>query len=286
MSLPERKKKEKTTGLFEKIQKIQSDAEQTLLDSKVTIGSRTFMVASLDSVLDTYLPLLKKHHIAMVLIGQEILPPALPNNFIMNSRYSLVDIDSGESHEFNIHSNGNDGNDKATGKAASYALKIAFLQIFCGRRGDDPDTANNEKQKSVKSKSEPDVSKSEPPADDKPKPREGVPPDESPLAKACNAIKRKFDITDIANTQRVPEWKEVDEFAKSVGTDQATVNANIGEFARYWWLCCHVTGSKDLAKVEGIYKKAKAKLTVKQREAIEGMIAKRRSAEREPGQEG
>lgn len=274
-------------GLYLKIREIQSEAEKAEKDLDISIGGRRYNATSIEAVLDVYLPILKRHNMSLVPVSQVIVQtgaPTNPHDFIMDCKYALIDIETGDSHEFNVHTNCVDGSDKAAGKGMTYALKYAYLQLFSGRRGDDPDAQDATNGNKASSQPQQQKKQDAKPAKTEPAKAAGKDGDNT-LSVACMTIKQHFDIKAIAESQDVPKWEAFQSFTKGI-TDaikDVTIKANVNEFSKYWWLCCLVTGGKDISEVKQVYAKAKAKLTKAQKEFIDGILIKREDAFKSKG---
>lgn len=301
MSLTDKKPKRAPASLYSKILSIQSEAEASEKDITITMGGRTFKATTIEAVLDVYLPICKKYKVGIIPIRVEpvIIPNSNPQNFMALYHYSLVDTENADSHEFSVLSTGVDGGDKAAGKAATYALKYAYLQLFSGRRGDDPDF-NGDARHAKKDEQKPKT-KEQPKEQAKAQAPSGVNPDRkienakpdgsNPLQVAADTIKAKFDIKEIAKTQVIPGWKSVfkpfvDGVAQAI--DDATIKSQVNEFGLYWWVCCATTGEKSLKDAAGIYERNKKHLTKAQCKFVEEILSRRQSAmnERQPGEDG
>lgn len=295
MSLADKKPKRAPASLYTKILTIQSEAEASEKDITITMGGRTFKATTIEAVLDVYLPLCKKYKVGILPIKVEpvTIPNSNPQNFMALYHYALVDTENADSHEFSVLSTGVDGGDKAAGKAATYALKYAYLQLFSGRRGDDPD-CNGDTKPSRQQQPKEEKPKAQPPSGanpDRKVEQAAKPAGASPLQVAAETIKAKFDIKEIAKSQVIPGWKSVFKpFVDGVtaAIDDPKLKKQVNDFGLYWWVCCATTGEKSLKDAAGIYERNQKHLTKHQCKFIEDILAARQAAmeERQPGEDG
>lgn len=299
MSLADKKPKRAPASLYTKILTIQSEAEASEKDITITMGGRTFKATTIEAVLDVYLPLCKKYKVGILPVKVEpvVIPNSNPQNFMALYHYALVDTENADSHEFSVLSTGVDGGDKAAGKAATYALKYAYLQLFSGRRGDDPD-CNGDYKPVSKDKPKDKPKDQAPPSGVNPdrkiensKPADSKPASGKPLQAAADTIKAKFDIKEIGKSQVIPGWKsEFKPFVDGVvqAIDDVTVKKQVNDFGLYWWVCCATTGEKSLKEAAAIYERNKKHLSKAQCKFIEDNLGRRQAAmdERQPGEDG
>lgn len=280
-----------TPGLWKKINIIQTESAKVFKDGMATFGKSEKAIATIESVLDTYLPLCGKHGVSVVPVSIEVLMKEFrPNRYkedelhlLAMCKYKVVDADSGESHEFSILSHGTDKQDKATGKLLAYALKYAYYQLFSARRGDDDPDVNRddetERKPLQKKDREPEQCEVEPAKDDK--------PDEALAAKrkeqydeAVAEIKGKYDTKEAADKKVVPGGKEykahVDSIVKHIKDEE--VRKHVSDFSLFHWQCLDLAGNPDLAAVKKHFEKGKARMSKGNIDFIEKQIKRREAA--------
>lgn len=127
-------------NLLKKIIGIMSELTYIQKGDKKVNGQYSFV--SHDQVAEKVQPLLVKYGVCALPSVEEI---AQNNNRTeMKLQTTFVDVDNPEQY-FIIRTVGHgiDPGDKGPGKAMSYALKYAFLKVFCLPSGDDPDKDAN-----------------------------------------------------------------------------------------------------------------------------------------------
>jgi len=298
MATVEKKSAKVSPSLWKKINSIQTQAGYVAKDTAAKMGSSSKMVASIESALDTYLPLCAEHGISIIPVSINITDKAYRVNQYGTSefhifgavRYRAVDVETGDSHEFDVISYGMDSQDKATGKFLSYALKYAYYQLFSSRKGDDPDVpkeAEAPKQKQQQQqRAEP---KQEAKPEPKPEPKQEEATDEDTgkrehFSELVLAIKEAFPIQSFVESQAVPGWSayrpKVEEIIANGGAD-AEMAKHLNDFALFHWHCINLTCSKTLDKAIKAFESSRQKFAAKNIKYLEGIISKRQSAKSE-----
>ncbi len=289
----EKKQKPASPGLWKKIHAVQTEATYVSKDTTAQMGSSTKKVASIEAVLDVYLPLCQKHGLTIVPVKIDILNKEYrPNAYnkpefhiLAMCFYRVVDIDTGDYHEFGIPSYGQDAQDKATGKLLTYGLKYAYGQLFSSRKGDDPDASAPDDKGSKQPDRQPERQA------DKPKPQPEKQPEKKQEASDDDAgaretyqelvleIKEAFPIDH--ESRKVPKWaaefKPATDKIAAKGID-STMKSALVDFALFHWHCINVIQNPDIDVAAKTFEKAKSKFAPANVKFIENAIAKRRSA--------
>ena len=152
MSELENQPVEKQKTLYQKIAAVMKKVDYLQKDGKVEFKSTKYKAISEEKVTMA----VRK---AMVEEGLVILPIEQVHSregtlSIVNTKYKIVDIDTGE-HEIIVSSGtGADTQDKGVGKAMTYSYKYLLLRTFAIPTGEDPDKTSSaeldEKQGSTK----------------------------------------------------------------------------------------------------------------------------------------
>lgn len=300
MPEPKGKKAVSESSLWKKILAVQAEAGPATRDTEASIGGSKKRVVSIESVLKVYVPLCQKHGIVVVPVSSEIIEQGvvettgkygkkLLRNILVHCKYRVVDVDSGDSHEFSVISHGQDDQDKATGKLLTYALKYAYKQLFSSQSAeDDPD--NNGHADGYD-----DSERNEGKQDAKPK-KDDEESRKKQLAlytTATEAIKTKYSTKQAAEEMFVPRWKTEykpfvsDVIEKTKGLS-AEAEKHVLDFARYWWHNLDLCGNSDIAKAEKNLAAARESMSAANVKLLDKMLAKRKEAaqedrEREPG---
>lgn len=295
MATVEKKSAKVSPSLWKKINSIQTQAGYVAKDTAAKMGSASKMVASIESALDTYLPLCAEHGISIIPVSINITDKAYRVNQYGTSefhifgtvRYRAVDVETGDSHEFDVISYGMDGQDKATGKFLSYALKYAYYQLFSSRKGDDPDVPKEKEAEAPKQqRQQQQQQRAEPKQEAKPGPKQEEATDEDTgkreqFSELVLAIKEAFPIQSFVESQAVPGWSaykpKVDEIIANGGAN-AEMTKHLNDFALFHWHCINLTCSKTLDKAIKAFESSRQKFAAKNIKYLEGIISKRQAA--------
>lgn len=303
MATVEKKPSKVSPSLWKKINSIQTQAGYVAKDTAAKMGSSSKMVASIESALDTYLPLCAEHGISIIPVSINITDKAYRvNQYGTNEfhifgtvRYRAVDVETGDSHEFDVISYGMDGQDKATGKFLSYALKYAYYQLFSSRKGDDPDVPKERdeapKQRQQQQQQQRTEPKQEAPREEPKKAevkQDQASDDDAGKREQFNelvlSIKEAFPIQSFVESQAVPGWSayrpKVEEIIANGGAD-AEMAKHLNDFALFHWHCINLTCSKSLDKAIKAFESSRQKFASKNIKYLEGIIAKRQAAKSE-----
>ena len=144
----------KIMGLYEKMFKVMEESEAIEKNMSVGFGSNSYKAISEASVLNAVKPLLKKHK--LILFPIKIEAKDMVDTFTtakgesvrlmtqVKATYKIVDAESGESEILETIGNGVDTQDKASGKAMTYAYKALLQKTFCLFSGEDTDNEHSD----------------------------------------------------------------------------------------------------------------------------------------------
>lgn len=136
-----------TGSLLKKILGIMSELTYIQKGDKKVNGQYSFV--SHDQVSEKVQPLLVKYGVCALPSVEECIQNN--NRTEIKLQTTFIDADSPDQH-FTIRTIGHgiDPGDKGPGKAISYALKYAYLKVFCLPSGDDPDKDANARYEPAK----------------------------------------------------------------------------------------------------------------------------------------
>lgn len=126
-----------TKNLFQKIAQVMKDVEYLSKDGEIKFGTTNYKAISEEKVTST----LRTSLIAngLVILPIEQLAGRTGNVSTVNTKYKIVDIDTGQFEILASSGEGADTQDKGVGKAMTYAYKYMLLRTFAIPTGEDPD---------------------------------------------------------------------------------------------------------------------------------------------------
>ena len=130
------------------------DVEYLSKDSKIAFGTTNYKAISEEKVTSTLRESLIKN--GLVIIPIEQTAGRNGNVSTVNTKYKIIDIDTGQFEILASSGEGADTQDKGVGKAMTYAYKYMLLRTFAIPTGEDPDkvssTELDEKQRQAEEK--------------------------------------------------------------------------------------------------------------------------------------
>jgi hypothetical protein len=150
-------------GLYQKIHEVMKDVQYLQKDDNVsTGGTGSYKAISEEKVTETVRASLIKHGLIILPVEQEHkrddtpvrtektyqgkteIKETISRLSTVNTRYKIIDIETGEA-EFVVSSGtGVDTQDKGVGKAMTYSYKYLLLRSFAIPTGDDPDKISSD----------------------------------------------------------------------------------------------------------------------------------------------
>lgn len=151
----------KAMNIFQKIAAVSAEVGKVAMTLEVpTNGNNSYKAISINDVVDSLIPLLKKYNLVILPGEKEIIEQAqiktttkfgerMQFYIRLKATYILYNADNpSELVKSDGYGDGIDSGDKATGKANTYARKYALIDMFNLSKGDDPDKeASQEYQK-------------------------------------------------------------------------------------------------------------------------------------------
>lgn len=126
-----------TKNLFQKISQVMKDVEYLSKDGEIKFGTTNYKAISEEKVTST----LRTSLIAngLVILPFEQVSGRTGNISTVNTKYKIIDIDTGQFEVLASSGEGADTQDKGVGKAMTYAYKYMLLRTFAIPTGEDPD---------------------------------------------------------------------------------------------------------------------------------------------------
>lgn len=207
---------ENKTGLYKKIHAVMCETEGIEKNLTVGFGGNAYKAVGEASVLNEIKPLLKKHGLVLFPIEldvdekMDVFDTAKGSTTRLmtqvKAKYKICDIDTGEFEILETIGNGVDTQDKASGKAMTYALKVLLQKTFMLFSGEDTDNEHSDaitdKNTAPKASSKPNTAPKTP---TKPK----VKSEKDQLIEACGeAVQRgktNEEVKAVLNNKRVAD---------------------------------------------------------------------------------
>ena len=129
-------------NLYQKISAVMNEIDYLQKDDKISFNKTNYKAISEEKVTSTVRAALIKYGLVILPIEQEHSREGTLS--IVNTKYKIVDTDTGQ-HEIIVSSGtGVDTQDKGVGKAMTYSYKYLLLRTFAIPTGEDPDKISNE----------------------------------------------------------------------------------------------------------------------------------------------
>lgn len=113
------------------------DIEYLNKDDAIKFGTTSYKAISEEKVTSTVRASLLTHGLVIMPVEQEHTKEG--NLTTVNTRYKIVDIDTGQYETIVSSGTGVDTQDKGVGKAMTYSYKYLLLRTFAIPTGEDPD---------------------------------------------------------------------------------------------------------------------------------------------------
>jgi hypothetical protein len=124
-------------------------------DKNIAGSKASYNVSTIQAVLKIIRPLFVKYKLALMPI--ESVAVVIGQTAVLNAKYKLIDLESGEYETVGGSGAGYDPSDKHVGKASTYAYKTTLLKTFClATTDEDPDmfsSDDNVEQEKMRRKS-------------------------------------------------------------------------------------------------------------------------------------
>jgi hypothetical protein len=133
----EAKEEVKPLNLYQKIHAVMNDVEYLQKDDAIKFGNTSYKAISEEKVTSTIRAALLKYGLVIMPVEQEHTKEG--NLSTVNTKYKIVDIDTGNFEIIVSSGTGADTQDKGVGKAMTYSYKYLLLRTFAIPTGEDPD---------------------------------------------------------------------------------------------------------------------------------------------------
>lgn len=131
-------------SLGKKILNVYKSVSQISKDMELKIRGGSYKVMSESAVISAIRPALIEEGLVLVQTGATGSKDK--NITSVNTRYLLIDTDSGEFVELGGYGEGSDSQDKGAGMATTYALKNTLMKTFMIISGEDADNVTSEQK--------------------------------------------------------------------------------------------------------------------------------------------
>jgi hypothetical protein len=128
-------------GLYKKISQVMRDVSYLSKDDDIAFGNTKYKAISEEKVTSTLRESLINN--GLVILPFEQTASKNGNISSVNTKYKIVDIDTGQYEVLASSGEGADTQDKGVGKAMTYAYKYMLLRTFAIPTGEDPDKVSS-----------------------------------------------------------------------------------------------------------------------------------------------
>lgn len=141
-------------SIYKKLHAVMCETKSLERDKEVGYGRNAYKAISEATVLNEIKPLFKKH--GLIIFPIEVQANDHVDNFLTKDgeasrlmtqvlpKWKIVDIDTGEFEIIASIGNGVDTQDKGSGKAMTYSLKVALQKTFMMFSGEDTDNEHSD----------------------------------------------------------------------------------------------------------------------------------------------
>jgi hypothetical protein len=124
-------------NLYQKIHAVMNDVEYLQKDDNIQFNNTKYKAISEEKVTSAVRASLLKHGLVILPVEQEHHREGTLST--VNTKYKIVDIDTGQYEILVSSGTGADTQDKGVGKAMTYSYKYLLLRTFAIPTGEDPD---------------------------------------------------------------------------------------------------------------------------------------------------
>jgi hypothetical protein len=128
-------------NLYQKISAVMKDVDYLQKDDHISFNKTNYKAISEEKVTSTVRQALIKYGLVILPIEQEHSREG--NLSIVNTKYKIVDTDTGQFEIIVSSGTGADTQDKGVGKAMTYSYKYMLLRTFAIPTGEDPDKVSS-----------------------------------------------------------------------------------------------------------------------------------------------
>jgi len=127
--------------LYQKISAVMKDVEYLSKDDKVEFNNTKYKAISEEKVTSTVRESLVRNGLIIIPVEQEHRREGTLST--VDTKYKIIDIETGEYEIIVSSGTGADTQDKGVGKAMTYAYKYLLLRTFAIPTGEDPDKVSS-----------------------------------------------------------------------------------------------------------------------------------------------
>jgi hypothetical protein len=128
-------------NLYQKISAVMKDVDYLQKDDQISFNKTNYKAISEEKVTSTVRQALIKYGLVILPIEQEHSREG--NLSIVNTKYKIVDTETGQFETIVSSGTGADTQDKGVGKAMTYSYKYMLLRTFAIPTGEDPDKVSS-----------------------------------------------------------------------------------------------------------------------------------------------
>lgn len=146
-------------NLYQRISMVMKDVSYLSKDDKVEFGNTKYKAISEEKVTSVLRESLIRNGLVIIPIEQEVGKTGSIST--VNTKYKIIDIETGQHEILASSGEGADTQDKGVGKAMTYAYKYMLLRTFAIPTGEDPDKISSAELDSKQREEEEKQKKSE-----------------------------------------------------------------------------------------------------------------------------
>lgn len=128
-------------NLYQKIHAVMKDVDYLQKDDAIKFGNTNYKAISEEKVTSTVRKALLEYGLVILPIEQEHSREGTLST--VDTKYKIVDIETGDSEIIVSSGTGADTQDKGVGKAMTYSYKYLLLRTFAIPTGEDPDKTSS-----------------------------------------------------------------------------------------------------------------------------------------------
>lgn len=157
--MSEEKQQDKPLNLYQKISAVMQEVDYLKKDESISFKSTNYKAISEEKVTTAVRTALIKHGLVILPVDQEHSREGTLS--IVNTKYKIVDVETGQSEIIVSSGSGIDTQDKGVGKAMTYSYKYLLLRTFAIPTGEDPDKISSAELDAKQNSSKQDQPKQE-----------------------------------------------------------------------------------------------------------------------------
>lgn len=144
-------------NLYKKIHQVMDAVQYLEKDSKISFGNTNYRALSEEKVTTTVREKLIEFKLIIIPVEQSIDRENILTT--VNTKYKIIDTETGESEIISSSGQGSDTQDKGAGKAMTYGYKYLLLRTFAIPTGEDSDKISSNEMDEKQQKHETNIRK-------------------------------------------------------------------------------------------------------------------------------